>query len=117
MYLQLTPISCVGKPALDLGTNQLIADHAYGLVFERAQSQRRTGAGISLETQGDSESWRPTLASLLVPKSTALKRDLRAYLPYFNHKRAPTGRNTTAVRHGAGLGCAEGALSCISATC
>ena len=40
---------------------------------------------------------------------------LGAYLPYVNQKRAPTGRNTMALRRGAGLGCAEGALSCISA--
>jgi len=25
-------------------------------------------------------------------------------IPYFNHKRAPTGRNITAVRDGAGFG-------------
>jgi transposase InsO family protein len=38
------------------------------------------------------ECWRPTFARALVPKLTALTRDLRSYLHYYNHERAHTGR-------------------------
>ena len=38
------------------------------------------------------ECWRPTFARALVPKLTALARDLRSYLAYYNHERANTGR-------------------------
>jgi transposase InsO family protein len=38
------------------------------------------------------ECWRPTFARALVPKLTALARDLRSYLGYYNHERANTGR-------------------------
>ncbi len=38
------------------------------------------------------ECWRPTFARSLVPKYTALRRDLKAYLRYYNFERAHTGR-------------------------
>ena len=38
------------------------------------------------------ECWRPTFARSLVPKYTALKRDLEQYLNYYNFERAHTGR-------------------------
>jgi transposase InsO family protein len=38
------------------------------------------------------ECWRPTFARSLIPKVTALKRDLSAYLRYYNFERAHTGR-------------------------
>ena len=38
------------------------------------------------------ECWRPTFARSLVPKYTALRRDLKAYLAYYNYERAHTGR-------------------------
>lgn len=38
------------------------------------------------------ECWRPTFARALVPKLTALARDLRSYLVYYNHDRPNTGR-------------------------
>jgi transposase InsO family protein len=38
------------------------------------------------------ECWRPTFARSLVPKYTALQRDLKAYLKYYNLERAHTGR-------------------------
>lgn len=38
------------------------------------------------------ECWRPTFARALVPKLTALSRDLRAYLRYYNEERVHTGR-------------------------
>ena len=38
------------------------------------------------------EAWRPTFARLLVPRYTALRRDLQQYLRYYNFERAHTGR-------------------------
>lgn len=40
------------------------------------------------------ECWRPSFARSLVPKLTALKRDLESYLGYYNYDRAHTGRYT-----------------------
>jgi len=40
------------------------------------------------------ECWRPSFARSLVPKSTALERDLVQYLGYYNFDRAHTGRLT-----------------------
>jgi transposase InsO family protein len=40
------------------------------------------------------ECWRPSFARSLVPKVTALQRDLDEYLDYFNFDRAHTGRLT-----------------------
>ena len=40
------------------------------------------------------ECWRPTFARSLVPKLTALERDLTQYLRYYNFDRAHTGRLT-----------------------
>ena len=40
------------------------------------------------------ECWRPTFARSLVPKLTALQRDLAAYLNYYNYDRAHLGRHT-----------------------
>jgi transposase InsO family protein len=40
------------------------------------------------------ECWRPSFARSLVPRLTALRRDLDAYLDYYNYDRAHTGRLT-----------------------
>jgi transposase InsO family protein len=40
------------------------------------------------------ECWRPSFARSLVPKLTALRRDLEDYLVYYNYDRAHTGRYT-----------------------
>jgi transposase InsO family protein len=40
------------------------------------------------------ECWRPSFARSLVPKLTALRRDLNEYLDYYNTDRAHTGRLT-----------------------
>ena len=40
------------------------------------------------------ECWRPAFARSLVPKTTALQRDLDEYLTTYNHDRAHTGRLT-----------------------
>jgi transposase InsO family protein len=41
------------------------------------------------------ECWRPTFARSLVPKYTALRRDLDEYLDYYNWDRAHTGRRSS----------------------
>lgn len=40
------------------------------------------------------ECWRPSFARSLVPKSTALARDLQEYLDFYNTDRVHTGRHT-----------------------
>jgi hypothetical protein len=40
------------------------------------------------------ECWRPTFARSLVPKYTALRRDLVQYLRFYNFDRPDTGRHT-----------------------
>jgi transposase InsO family protein len=40
------------------------------------------------------ECWRPSFARSLVPKYTALRKDLEHYLRYYNFDRAHTGRLT-----------------------
>ena len=40
------------------------------------------------------ECWRPSFARSLYPAFTALRRDLRAYMDYYNYDRAHTGRLT-----------------------
>jgi transposase InsO family protein len=40
------------------------------------------------------ECWRPAFARSLVPKQTALAKDLEQYLGYYNYDRAHTGRLT-----------------------
>jgi transposase InsO family protein len=40
------------------------------------------------------ECWRPTFARSLVPRYTALRRDLADYLGYYNYERAHTGRRS-----------------------
>lgn len=41
------------------------------------------------------ECWRPTFARSLVPKYTALRRDLEKYLDYYNWDRGHTGRRSS----------------------
>jgi transposase InsO family protein len=43
------------------------------------------------------ECWRPTFARSLVARYTALRRDLRAYLRYYNFERAHTGRRSSGA--------------------
>ena len=40
------------------------------------------------------ECWRPSFARSLYPAFTALRRDLRAYMAYYNGDRVHTGRLT-----------------------
>ncbi|HEV3232813.1 MAG TPA: hypothetical protein VG245_11240, partial [Candidatus Dormibacteraeota bacterium] len=41
------------------------------------------------------ECWRPTFARSLVPKYTALRRDLDEYLRYYNWERGHSGRRSS----------------------
>jgi hypothetical protein len=45
-------------------------------------------------SRGLEECWRPSFARSLVPRYTALRHDLDAYLDYYNFDRAHTGRHT-----------------------
>ena len=68
----------------------------------RAVEQRRIRAGRPtanghverLQQTIPEECWRPSFARSLVPKLTALERDLKQYLGYYNFDRAHTGRLT-----------------------
>ena len=53
------------------------------------------------------ECWRPSFARSLVPRYTALQRDLDSYLDYYNYDRAHTGRHTKGQDAVAGARCAE----------
>ena len=45
----------------------------------------------------EEECWRPSFARSLVPRLTALARDLKQYLAYYNFDRAHTGRLTRGM--------------------
>jgi transposase InsO family protein len=73
-----------------------------GTLAQLTVSQRRIRAGRP-QTNGHverlqrtilEECWRPSFARSLVPKLTALERDLEQYLTYYNVDRAHTGRLT-----------------------
>jgi transposase InsO family protein len=75
----------------------------FGQAVERtAARQRRIKAGRPnsngcverLQLTILEECWRPSFARSLVPKITALERDLDEYLHYYNTDRANTGRLT-----------------------
>jgi transposase InsO family protein len=62
--------------------------------FIKAGRPQSNGAVERVQRTILEECWRRTFARALVPKSTALKRDLADYLRYYNHDRAHTGRLT-----------------------
>jgi len=62
--------------------------------FIRAGRPQTNGCVERVQRTILEECWRPTFARSLVPKSTALKRDLKQYLRYYNFERAHTGRRT-----------------------
>ena len=62
--------------------------------FIRAGRPQTNGSAERVQRTILEECWRPAFARSLVPKFTALARDLRAYLGYYNHERAHTGRHT-----------------------
>ena len=61
--------------------------------FIRAGRPQTNGSVERVQRTILEECWRPTFARSLVPKFTALRRDLKAYLGYYNHERAHTGRH------------------------
>jgi transposase InsO family protein len=73
-------------------------DHlaALGVQQRRIHAGRPTANGHVERLQQTilEECWRPTFARSLVPKLTALERDLKRYLDYYNFDRAHTGRLT-----------------------
>ena len=60
--------------------------------FIRAGRPQTNGAVERIHRTILEECWRPSFARALVPRYTALKRDLEAYLGYYNFDRAHTGR-------------------------
>jgi transposase InsO family protein len=60
--------------------------------FIRAGRPQTNGAVERVHRTILEECWRPSFARALVPRYTALKRDLDAYLNYYNYERAHTGR-------------------------
>jgi len=62
--------------------------------FIRAGRPQTNGCVERVQRTILEECWRPTFARSLVPKYTALQRDLKAYLHYYNFERAHTGRRS-----------------------
>lgn len=60
--------------------------------FIRAGRPQTNGCAERVQRTILEECWRPTFARSLVPKYTALRRDLESYLTYYNRERAHTGR-------------------------
>jgi transposase InsO family protein len=60
--------------------------------FIRAGRPQTNGAVERVHRTILEEAWRPTFARSLVPRYTALRRDLQQYLRYYNFERAHTGR-------------------------
>ena len=60
--------------------------------FIRAARPQTNGAVERVQRTILEECWRPTFARSLVPRYTALRRDLQSYLGYYNNERAHTGR-------------------------
>ena len=69
---------------------------AVGARQRRIKAGRPTSNGCAERVQLTilEECWRPSFARSLVPKLTALRRDLDEYLTYYNTDRAHTGRHT-----------------------
>jgi len=63
--------------------------------FIRAGRPQTNGAVERVQRTILEECWRPTFAMSLVPKYTTLRRDLAAYLRYYNFHRAHTGQRST----------------------
>jgi len=68
----------------------------HGARQRRIKAGRPTSNGCVERVQQTilEECWRPSFARSLVPKITALRRDLDEYLTYYNTDRAHTGRHT-----------------------
>lgn len=62
--------------------------------FIRAGRPQTNGAIERVQRTILEECWRPTFARSLVPRYTALRRDLAGYLGFYNYERAHTGRRS-----------------------
>ena len=71
-----------------------VADLGADQRFIRAGRPQSNGCVERVQRTILEECWRPTFAKSLVPKFTALRRDLTQYLGYYNHERAHTGRRS-----------------------
>lgn len=71
-----------------------VHDHAAQHRFIRAGRPQTNGAVERVQRTILEECWRPTFARSLVPKFTALRRDLERYLVYYNFERGHTGQRT-----------------------
>jgi transposase InsO family protein len=71
-----------------------VRDLGAGHTFIRAGRPSTNGAVERVQRTILEECWRPAFARALVPKFTGLARDLEAYLGFYNHERAHTGRLT-----------------------
>jgi len=71
------------------------AVESHGARQRRIKAGRPTSNGCVERVQLTllEECWRPSFARSLVPKITALRRDLEEYLAYYNADRAHTGRH------------------------
>lgn len=68
--------------------SEVAAEHR----FIHAGRPQSNGAVERVQRTILEECWRRSFARALVPKLSALKRDLEAYLRYYNHDRVNTGR-------------------------
>ena len=91
----------LGKVTTDNGSEFVSQDfrkvvEAAGAQQRRIKAGRPTSNGCVERVQLTilEECWRPSFARSLVPKLTALRRDLDEYLNYYNTDRAHTGRHT-----------------------
>ena len=68
---------------------------SHGARQRRIKAGRPTSNGSVERVQQTilEECWRPSFARSLIPKTTALRRDLEEYLAYYNTDRAHTGRH------------------------
>ena len=73
---------------------QAVEHHGAVHRFIRAGRPQTNGAVERVQRTILEECWRPTFARSLVPKFTALRRDLDRYLVYYNFERAHTGHRT-----------------------
>jgi transposase InsO family protein len=73
---------------------QAVERHGARHRFIRAGRPQTNGAVERVQRTILGECWRPTFARSLVPKFTALRRDLDRYLHYYNFEGAHTGHRT-----------------------
>ena len=83
-----------GSEFRSLDFRQAVEDLGAEQRFIRAGRPQTNGAVERVQRTILEECWRPTFAQSLVPKYTTLRRDLAAYLRYYNFQRAHTGQRS-----------------------